>query len=203
MTHPAIRNRARIVALANKLLPALPELLNAIHDTQSTDTGTDYGAVTVAGTTTILDDDGHPLPPRSDPTGRAATEGNPQAAKAREHERNVIALTHQLLAQLDQLQIIHQTYIHRTLDIATARQMTQPHDPQGCRSCARITRGKAQRRTWAPVYRTSTVANNLPEPMPLCRWCYDWVLRHGQIPPRKKLLAHLDGKTVYDHDVAS
>jgi hypothetical protein len=32
------------------------------------------------------------------------------------------------------------------------------------------------------VYRTGTVSGNLPEPMALCRFCYDRVIRKGRLP---------------------
>ena len=32
------------------------------------------------------------------------------------------------------------------------------------------------------VYRTGTVSGNLPEPMGLCRFCYDKVIRKGRLP---------------------
>lgn len=37
------------------------------------------------------------------------------------------------------------------------------------------------------VHRTGTVAGNLPDPMALCRWCYDEVRRTGQLPTTDKI----------------
>ena len=40
------------------------------------------------------------------------------------------------------------------------------------------------------VHRTGDVAGNLPEPMALCRWCYDGVRRTGSLPSKPAIQRH-------------
>lgn len=50
------------------------------------------------------------------------------------------------------------------------------------------------------VHRTGDVAGNLPEPMALCRWCYDAVRRSGQLPSKQAIGRHtLDLKPLRVH----
>lgn len=105
------------------------------------------------------------------------------------------------LAAMDQLAatIVKSAYLLRLLvddeapRPATARQRAEVEransaDPL-CQHCTEHRRpGNTE-----PVHRTGTVAGNLPAPMALCRWCYDFVGRTGDLPTVRQVKAHDDG----------
>lgn len=95
---------------------------------------------------------------------------------------------------------------HRHLHAArlTAdRILTTPPPPKGCESCAR-SKDAQGRSLWSRVNVGAsagtkvTVAGRdlLDEPMALCRWCYDFVVRLERLPREAEVQAHHDGARV-------
>lgn len=139
------------------------------------------------GPGSVLDDDGIPMPSIADPTGEAALRPD----KARDAET---AITKHLTAAkraLDQALAEAQRWTLRDATTWDAAHATDGDD--GCESCARV-RGPRTHRWWNPVYRTTTMAGG--SRVGLCYWCYEWVRRHGALPPKDILEAHRDGKRI-------
>ena len=68
-------------------------------------------------------------------------------------------------------------------------------DP-GCEICARFTNNQDQPH-WSPAHvEDSTVKNNLERPHRLCRFHYDFILRHGRMATKRETTDHLSGKRV-------
>lgn len=121
---------------------------------------------------------GTPMVAVSDPTGEAAL----VADKAKTDRDRVVAITVSLRRQCDELASILARYAQRP---ATSREVleTLGDDERSgrCVSCARthVARGVAR---WEPAHRGD-----------LCRWCYDWRRRTGQVPPLADLDRHHRG----------
>lgn len=72
-----------------------------------------------------------------------------------------------------------------------SEQPTPDTDPL-CQHCTpHRARGNAER-----VHRTGDVAGNLPGPMPLCHWCYRFVLRVGRLPTKSEVQRNDNGQRV-------
>lgn len=114
----------------------------------------------------------------------------------------------QLLANLDKLvkQLTHTAHLARL--IVEAEVPKAPTDKQRREverantedpTCQHCTPHRPPGKTEL-VHRTGDVAGNLPEPMALCRWCYDAVRRSGQLPSKQAIGRHtLDLKPLRVH----
>ncbi len=120
--------------------------------------------------TPTVDTSGRPL--HSDPTGEAAMHP----------ARNDLAAFDRLIKQgLDALMgAMSIAELHQVRE-ANPREQTEAArdngDP-GCTSCTRIAK-------WTPPHRGD-----------LCRWCYDWRTKFGDLPNRETLTRHHDGHRI-------
>lgn len=153
------------------------------------------------GFTTVLDDDGMPIPAVSDPTGETVvnyltsrTKGDPAGQDLARLDK-AIRSAHDLIAKAVD---ILATYTPRPANAHDRRQLektnTKP-DPV-CESCIRTESAKGVTRGM-PVHRTGTVNGNLDQPTALCRWCYDYVRTTGKLPTEAVLADYYAGKRIY------
>lgn len=147
-----------------------------------------YDGVRVSGFTTELDDDGHPIPVRSDPVGRAVADGLDSQdvvllrieTRVRELAKAVEALTVELEP--------HQAAGHRmtaprselareAAEAALEQARVDRENEPCCWSCARIGARSV-------VYKRRVVEG---DSVGLCRWCYDEHRDLGNLPTREDL----------------
>lgn len=139
------------------------------------------------GPGSVLDEEGIPMPSVSDPTGEAALRPD----KARDAETLIVKQLNHAKRALDQAIAEATRWTLRDATTFDADQSSAGED--GCESCARI-RGPRTHKWWNPVYRTTLLANGAR--LGLCRWCFDWSRRTGELPPKDTLEAHRDGKRI-------
>lgn len=165
---------------------ALPTALYAIRDAMVGQPGAQaFEGTRTSGHATVLDDEGIPMPAVADPTGEAGVRramGKDVAANDLRHLREIAARIHrdsELMAD------IIGAYLNRapsTRQRATVEQANAHKAPEECEHC----RNTAH--TFSPLYvRDSTVKGNLERGHALCRWCYDWTIKHGELPPERHL----------------
>lgn len=133
-----------------------------------------------------LDCRGTPLADRTDPTGEAACGPNPaDAAMA-----DITAILADLQRAVGRVRRLTAGWL--PIDPTVAKAITDAEiDSSGdCESCQRVG-------AWAEVLAFGDVKGNLEHPMGLCRWCYDFVGRRGELPTRDQLRRHHRGERVF------
>lgn len=128
----------------------------------------------------------------SDPTGNAAM----RADRAAQDRKRLDDILHRIRRDsYDALTILTQYQPRQANDHERAR-TAHDNDPH-CESCARLEIAKGV--TWwveAHTQERTTVADQLDQPMWLCRWCYDHVLSRGCKPNEDEVEQHRDGKRI-------
>ena len=128
----------------------------------------------------------------SDPTAAAALRPDNAARDQQQLEQNLaMARRH-----LDRALAIVNTYTPRPPSDIERQRMADANEPH-CESCARIEVATGIPR-WEPplTQERSTVGDRLPEPLWLCRWCYDHVTQTGTKPNTDELDQHHSGQRV-------
>lgn len=128
----------------------------------------------------------------SDPTAQAAL--RPDNA-ARDHQNLETALA-TARRNLERALAIVNTYTPRPPSELERQRMADANEPH-CESCARTEVAKGITR-WEPplTQERTTVSERLPEPLWLCRWCYDHVTQTGTKPNVDELDQHHAGQRV-------
>lgn len=181
---------ADVIALVTRLnglltRPDMRDHMNVAQRLRSSYNG--WPAGSGEGPSSVLDDQGTPMPSISDPTGEAALRPD----KARDAETQIARHLTAARRALDQAYAEAARWTLRDATAYDAGQTSGGED--GCESCARI-RGPRTARWWNPLYRTTTLADGAR--IGLCRWCFDWSRRTGSLPPKDQLEAHRDGKRI-------
>lgn len=148
-----------------------------------------FDSTPTTGHTTVVDDEGTPMPAISDPTGEAAVRRATGKDRAAADHREVSKLIRDGLRISGRITDIFARYGTRPAGHVELKATEQGNArPDGCEHCA--TQGR-----WSPLHVERTTAKgNLPTPMRLCRWCYDWTRTHGVLPTDKELRAHHEGR---------
>lgn len=123
----------------------------------------------VGAPSTVLDDEGHPMPPLSDPTGELAASDAKVVDPVRYLGEDALR---GVTGALGDLRMVRNALISCSKFFDT-----NPGEP-GCSSHARID-------MWVPV-----------EDNGRCRWCYDFWRAEGIDPPAELLKARADGKRI-------
>lgn len=156
-----------------------------------------FDGVRVSGFTTEVDDDGHPIPVRSDPVGRAVADGlDSQDSALLVIETRVREVARAVEALVVALQP-HQATGHRmtaprselareAAEAALEQARVDRENAPCCRSCSRID-------VESVVHKRREVEGDV---MGLCRWCYDFVRSTGALPTREQLSDHHAGGKV-------
>lgn len=158
------KNRDRLPMTAGGLLRVsrLPERDG--YPTSSLGDGT--------GPSSVLDDEGKPMPPVNDPVGELVM--TPPKNLARMAARAVVRSVE---AAVEELQ--------RAVGVLLDATPAAPKNVEpGCKSCERVG-------VWMPVFRGERD-----------KWCYDWQAAHKADPPIEVLRAHHDGKRITTRLVA-
>lgn len=176
---------AHAVSRLRLLEAGLPKLVAVLDEYEDGIPSQRYDGDWVRGRTTRLDECGIPMPDLSDPTGeRVVVEGEPDAARAArlEFDRCILRLE----ADAGALDDIRRGWL---LTAAQRKQLRKEAgaDDEGCEVMATVG-------VWEPMHVYSDVNANLDRKWRLGRWAYDWVLRHGQLPPHAARKARKDGK---------
>jgi hypothetical protein len=135
---------------------------------------------------------------RSDPTTAGALRG-PELASLNRAEIARLLVT--LRAHIDSLARLvslypppHAAGAGDRLALSRVNARIEP----GCGSCARLSGALGPR--WEPVHpqlaEPTYAGGRLPQPMWLCRWCYDALLAWGRLPSVKELTRHHAGQRV-------
>jgi hypothetical protein len=126
----------------------------------------------------------------SDPTGQAAIAKRPTPDLHRIN--GIVNRIGDMLAELEMLAALHP---------AGGREPTplEQDNTQGCVSCARIRDPQTGKPWHRPAYSTSD-RGVLDEARPLCRFCWEWVPRLGELVPRPMLRARQDDRRMRIHD---
>lgn len=156
-----------------------------------------FDGVRVSGFTTELDDDGHPIPVRSDPVGRAVADGldaqDIVLLKIESRVREVAKAVEALVSEMEP----HQSAGHRmtaprsqlareAAEAALEQARVDRENEPCCRSCARLDRSE-------PITYRRAIDGDV---MGLCRWCYDYHRSEGGLPTRDELVDHHAGRRV-------
>lgn len=128
----------------------------------------------------------------SDPTAQAALRPDNAARDYQELEATIASARRKLERAL----AIVNTYTPRPPSDLERQRMADANEPH-CQSCTRIEVATGIPR-WEPplTQERSTVGDRLPEPLWLCRWCYDHVAQTGTKPNTDELDQHHSGQRV-------
>ena len=154
---------------------------------------------------TVLDDEGVPIT-ESDPVGNMAA----RMADLGDPVRNdwstlacMIAICARATAGTDRDALADAAQASATALVIVQRWAPRKATPTdrrtaadgepGCESCARCT-GPNGGPAWRPVARRVTLEDG--RKVGLCEWCRTWVRRHGEVPTRAAVAAHLAGRPV-------
>lgn len=119
-----------------------------------------------------------------DPVGEAAQVPDRAAADLRAIEadlRQLRTVSRRLSGRLLRYEPRHPTPMEK-------KAVEKDNEP-ACACCARI-------EVWSPVHRNGDVAGNLPAPMALCQWDYQFVRRTGRLPSIQEARRHALGLRV-------
>lgn len=200
-----------LLTRADNALPGVLAVIAAEHSGAHLQAQS-YDGVRVAGFTTELDDDGHPIPVRSDPVGRRVADGLDSQdlalarieTKVREIARAVEELTSELTPwQATQHRMVtpRDALAREAAEAALEEARLDRENEPCCRSCARGSDSKGRRIHEPEIYRRGTVGGRLEDPCPLCRWCYRKVEELGALPPPEWVERHHRGETLFVRDL--
>lgn len=130
------------------------------------------------GRGSVLDDQGDPMPPVSDPVGELVA--NATAGRPNQRQHDVEAH----VAQARRSLAIALSLVHQTLPAPNTLTRLKPTGDPGCTSCKRID-------AFAPATRAGR-----------CDWCYRWWLAENEDPPVGVLEARARGDRITTKIVA-
>ena len=144
-----------------------------------------------SGFTTVLDEDGNPVPGVADHVGErvaAAAEGKTAADRAAEDRVKLEGLVSEIHGAASQLERLMADYL-------AAKRAHEARNP-GCQLCA-----EQSDEGWSEIHRRSDCGGILTTAgyegeVPLCRWHYDFVRSAGRPTTRPETIAHLAGERV-------
>lgn len=187
--------RAHAVAKSTTVIAAeLGAKLHVIRDNLAGHpAAASYEQDRVAGHTTVVDDQGVPMPGTVDPTGEAAIHPDRAAADHAELVRHVATLERHATTVADLLA----RYDARTPTDKERREAERANKPC-CASHARIRNEVTGGPQWEdPCTKKPTdAAGNLAQPMWLCTWCRRQVLETGRLPTVAEVADYHAGKPV-------
>jgi hypothetical protein len=162
----------------------IPDRIRASYNGWPAGSGFDGG-----GKSSVLDDQGIPMPNVADPTGEAAMRQD----RARDDERTIHRDIEAAKRALHRALINARRYRLRTANPHEQDDASDGDD--GCQSCARIT-GPSGLPWWNPIHRYTVLANGVR--VAVCDWCYNQPrvgVRHtGELPPKDAVESHRDGR---------
>lgn len=142
------------------------------------------------GHTTVVDDQGMPMPAVSDPTGEAAIRPD----KAAMHLREVDDKLRAAHAAVSRVVTLLALYTPRPATDGEQRSLELDNDP-GCESCSRTESSRGVKR-WEPVWKRGNPGGVLRDTAGLCAWCYTWTKDTGRLPSMDELALHHSGNIV-------